>query len=934
MLYFARKWNTLSTLVAFLSLALISCEPGKSLDPTPAPGTGTTTGSISRIEVISAPAAVLPKDTAAVELSITDSATGAPQKAALLITSTQFSLLSSSSASIFKIDSVPDDGKVSFRIHSSSSGTGSITVRVTSGTVVSVKSIPIIVTEKPVPPVIKATFPEKVIAGDTTLIRFTIVDSSDEDKPLANAVVTVTSAFYTVFDTGSKDTLSTDTTGADGKAAFRILSLTSGTSGTLQVKVRTAAGITRTTTHTLEVAEDSAQDKPRKMLFTALRSSLRADGSDSTDLRVLVKDNNNNPMPGEKLRFTSTGGVVKAEAVTDAWGVALTTLRSERANKTVVVTATLVKTGATAQQSVAFDGVTITISPQKRILMKNIVNPVLFELKDGGNVPMSGDSLDIIVSGALDGVGQGGEDSIVAITDTKGQFESSVKSDKAGKVVIIARALGAKSMDTVVYTTNSLVVTANKSSINGDGLDAVTLTATLTQEDNSPIDNSELRWTTTFGTFTTSPFTSSSSAGKSTIVLRSPKGSGLAIVNVEAFRVSGGNRSLEASGTLIVPVKALKVARLELKVTPDNIPVKTGETRMIAQAYDSTNNVMTGVLVSFRMVKGAGGGDEVIDPPIDFTKAGQAEAAFKAGGVISLYRGVKLAAVALDISGGDTLIIASSDTVGLTISGPPHRISVGVNILKGENPNDGTFALPTAAVVTDVNGNLVADGTPVNFSTTPVGALYPGESWNTMIDWPYYYLGDTIWYFLPWTDYNNNKKLDPDEELSDYDDSRTKPYRGEDQDGNGVINFPPESFVDINHNGTWDSIHAEPFIAVPVYDTSSLPMFVDFNRNGVRDSVEYFNDRNGDGKCQCAGQRDASGALYEESYFSSTANHPFPGEVSVGIPRQILTLNGKATTKIQYVQSMARSVRVRITAEANGVRSHLDETLPIIKDDK
>src|SRR5690606_19448813 len=240
-----------------------------------------------------------------------------------------------------------------------------------------------------------------------------------------------------------------------------------------------------------------------------------------------------------------------------------------------------------------------------------------------------------------------------------------------------------------------------------DGTDQVTLTATLTKEDNSAIPNAELRWTTTFGTFTSTPFTTTSGDGKSTLVLKSPKGSGLALVNVEAYAVSGANRTLQASGNLNIPVKALKVARLELKVTPDNIPVKTGETRLVAQAFDSAHNVMSGVLVSFRMVKGAGGGDEVITPPIDYTKAGQAEATLKAGGVISLYRGVKLAAVALDISNGDTLIIASSDTVGLTISGPPHRISVGVNILKGENPNDGTFALPTAAVVTDVNGNLV-----------------------------------------------------------------------------------------------------------------------------------------------------------------------------------------------------------------------------------
>ena len=287
----------------------------------------------------------------------------------------------------------------------------------------------------------------------------------------------------------------------------------------------------------------------------------------------------------------------------------------------------------------------------------------------------------------------------------------------------MARALGAKSQDTVTYTNNVLSMSAAKSSINGDGVDSVSITVTLKNGSNEAISGAELRWTTTFGNFTVSPFTTTNGSGQASIVLRSPKGSGMAIVNVEAYTKNGnGSRTLLASGAQPIAVKALKVARIVLKVTPDNIPVKTGETRLIAQAFDSAGNYMAGVLVGFKMIKGAGGGDESISPPVDYTKAGTAEATFKAGGVISLYRGVKLAAVALDISGTDTMVIASSDTIGLTVSGPPHRISIGVNILKGENPNDGTFALPTAAVVTDVNGNLVADGTPVNFSNTPIAA--------------------------------------------------------------------------------------------------------------------------------------------------------------------------------------------------------------------
>ncbi len=930
---FRKMWTALILPAAlFLSLMLMHCEPGKSLDPTTKPAS-VDSSRVPKIEVVSTPVNVLPTDTGSVQISISDSANGLPLKnAAISITSTRFAILSAAGNSALMLDSVPDDGKVSFRIFSSSPGTGTISIKVTSGTKIRSLPISVLVTEKPVAPKIIESLPKKLVAKETTLVVFQILDSA-QDKPLSNAVVTLTSTLFSIFGSAAKDTVAIDTTGSDGKVHFRVLAMVPGSAGTLQVKVKTAAGLTRQVSFNLEVAEDTGTDRPRKMVFTAARSTLRADGTDSTELKALVKDDNNNPLSGEMITFTSTGGLVRGEAKSDNWGEATTILKSERVNRSVIVTATLVKTGATAQQTVAFDGITITVAPAKRILMRDNINSILFEMKDGGNVPMSGDSLEIVVKGAYKGFAQSGAESLIVVTDTRGQYKTNITCHEARDILISARALGAKSVDTVTYTNNTLTLSASKASIFGDGVDKSTITATLKDSLNNNINGAELRWTTTFGSFATSPF-SNTVAGSGSIVLKSVNGSGLATVNVEAYSKDAfGNRTLLSSGNITVPIKALKVARLDLKVTPDNIPVKIGETKLIVQAFDSSNNVMTGVLISFRLVKGAGGGDEVITPPVDYTKAGQGEATFKAGGVISLYRGVKLAAVALDISGTDTLVIASSDTVGLTISGPPHKVSVGVNILKGVNPNDGTFALPAAAVVTDVNGNLVSDGTPVNFSTTPVSAWYFGSTYHLIDVFPYYSLyGDTIWYELPWGDYNNNKKLEPDEVPADRFTSR--PARGEDIDGNGIINFPPESYTDINMNGRWDGYDAEPWVPNRWFDsTAREKLYVDFNKNGIRDSVEPFFDANRDGKCQCTGQLDTRGDLYEETYFGSSSGHPFPGEVSIGVTRQVTTVLGKAVTQIVYVQSMARRVSVRLTAEANGIRSYVDVYLPIIAGD-
>ena len=685
------------------------------------------------------------------------------------------------------------------------------------------------------------------------------------------------------------------------------------------------------------------------MSFTAMRSILKADGSDTTELRVVVKDENSNPMGNEKIAFKSTGGLVSREATTDVWGRASGILMSERVNKSVVITATLVSTGITAQQTVTFDGINIKIEASKKVVMHDSLVQITFELRDANSLPMSGDTLEIVASDADRGFGQRlplgsvqTRDSMLVAVDSRGQYKTYVTARREDSVIIEARALGARSVDTIIFTNNSLSLTASPTSITGNNRDLSTIVASLRDGVGSPIVGYELRWTTTFGTFTSTPFTLTNAGGQGSIVLKAPNGSGLATVNVQAYDKTTG--LVKASGNVTVRVKPIAVRRLVLNVTPDNIPVRVGESALMAQAYDSVDNVMSDVLIGFRLVRGAGGGDEVITPPVSYTQSGFAQSVFKAGGVISLYQGVKLAAVALDIYGTDTLIVASSDTVGLTISGPPSRVSIGSNIIQGLNPNDGTFLLPTAAVVTDVNGNLVADGTPVNFSVIPIEAhrnklsfrQFGLSSWFGCND----YFIDTVEVTgnerLPWTDYNSNSKLDNDEAASLWNPS--KPARGEDRDGDGIIRFG-EQYWDLNQNGLWDSANAEPAFNCRIWTggDSTNPAsyrdtvgFVDYDRDGKRTVQEPYNDTSKDGRCQCTGQRDNAGRLYEESYFGSPSTRPFPGFASVGIDRQRGTLSGKATTAITYVQSDALRITVRISAEANGIRNSVDVRLPII----
>ncbi len=954
------KWWTFP-LTALAASAIWFCDPGSSLNPA-APGAGN--GKVPLVSATISQATILPDtDTATVHVIVTDSATGDPLSGATVLFNTGlFTLLDATGTSPLQLDTVPAGGAFAFKLVSGNPGAGQVVITVLNGNIKRTDTVKVFVTERPVAPLVSLVYASQIKETDTAKVTVTVLDSVNA-MPLQDALVAVSSSFFKILKAGSSDTLTSDTTQSDGTLQFRVLASDSG-SGNITVHVTTAAGKQHTTNFTITVTGNPTVDRSRNMVFTVLKPTLKADGSDATQLKVVVKDANNNPMVGEKIVFTATGGLVLPQAVTDSFGTAYGTLVSERANKTVVVTATLVlpdgSSSLTAQQSVTFSGVTVSINTSKKVAMRDSVVTVTFAFLDANSSPMSGDTLDISAADVYRGFGQRlssspAVDSELVVADNRGQYQTTVTSQSAGSVIIQANGLGAQDADTIVFTNNSMTLSASKSSIVGNGQDQATLTANLVDGSGNPINSAQLKWTTTFGNFTTTPFTSTSN-GKSSIVLQSPNGSGIATVDVEAQDASG---ALIASGTITVRVTALPVHKLVLTVSPDNIAVKIGQATMTAVAYDSADNVMTGVLIGFRMIKGAGGGDEVISPPAAYTLSGVAQATFTAGGVISLYQGVKLAAVALSIAGNDTLVIASSDTLGVTVSGPPAKVSIGANINKGVNPDDGTFALPVAAVVTDINGNLVADGTPVNFGVIPIAAnILQTKNFIYTDTWPYYAFNtDTTLIPLPWTDYNNNGKLDPGEPASFYNSNN--PARGEDKDGNGVINFPPETFADLNGDGVWTQANAEPMIVHNVTDSvgrfvSAETTFVDYNHDGLRESMEPFY-RNGfiyvdsslikylpsdssyrpfipgvTPPCKCAGQTDANGNLYEITYFDSPYNHPFPGDVAVGIDKQTGTLAGKALTKITYVQTDAWIVSVRVTAESNGIRSYVD-ILPLPK---
>jgi hypothetical protein len=217
--------------------------------------------------------------------------------------------------------------------------------------------------------------------------------------------------------------------------------------------------------------------------------------------------------------------------------------------------------------------------------------------------------------------------------------------------------------------------------------------------------------------------------------------------------------------------------------------------------------MVSGSEVNFRILKGPGGG-EYIDKPLVTTQNGFAHAQMFAGSVPSQYRGCLVTAS----------IGSIADTAKLTISGEPYAITVSrpqsdtVVVENAGQMDESTFDYNVGAVVVDINGNPVANGTKVNFSAVVSGMAVHQKyfiKWKglggTMSDEVVAVCGYAA-VDIPFEDINNNFRMDENDLRLDFNDAIAS--RGDDVNGDGVCDFNPlvhDLWYDFNGNGIVDA---------------------------------------------------------------------------------------------------------------------------------
>jgi hypothetical protein len=761
---------------------------------------------------------------------------------------------------------------------------------------------------------------------DTVSVTATFTNASG--SVLSNRTIRMSRSFKTAQNADTSDTL-TRTTGSAGTCTFSFPALT--WEGIMQLNV---TGYDNSD-QGYASADTAVQFITTRVMTIRPPQPIPADGVSKGAVQVVIKNKSGNPIIGDYILFSTTAGVITARSETDDDGKAVAVLTSDRRNITATVTATLESDQSkTLTTTVLFKGVELTAAANPPSIRSNGKDSakVVISLVDAAKIPIIGERFNISKQQTTTTLSPRD-----TLTDNNGEAICMVSGTGTGQDTLVVSAAGASASVIVNYSANVLLIdTAAGQECVADSTDSTLITARYLRGDRStPIANVPVDISVTAGSLDTlfARTLTTNASGQISFYIRNPHFA----VTATIFGIARSSSEL-TTGIFNLYFKANIVKKIDIIGTPEVITTDGGRAKIDAFAFDEQGNRVKDAKISFNLVNGPSGG-EFIDPPVAITgDDGRASTYLVAGKTPSTHRQVWITA--------GSFSSVKSDTVKFTIAGPPKYINIGYNILKGKNKNDGTFELPCAAIVTDVNGNPVANGTEVTFSLKISGYV----TWRFSSQWNHdlsdtwyscYYFLDSIPVVLPFEDFNDNYRLDPGEDRNRDGIAN----RGEDINGDGIY-LPGPPFEDINGDGIRQYNFNAPVESYEYCGDNNL--FADLNRNGLYDPIEpllddeyqeLYNNLRADSAFRTGPQNAADSLRFAEllrmDSLYRVQEKAVPGgmgfdidkdlngipdpHTAVSISRTVQTTDGKALNTILYAQSDATNIEVMIWAESQGV---------------
>ncbi|MBF0431185.1 MAG: Ig-like domain-containing protein [Fibrobacteria bacterium] len=672
----------------------------------------------------------------------------------------------------------------------------------------------------------------------------------------------------------------------------------------------------------------------RKMRIYSSRSQLKADNTDQATITVILTNENNNPAAGDQVKFTSNLGIVDEYATVDSSGRATAVLRAAPVNGVCRIDAEAVGRNLSVFTEIIFSGITLKLIPEQTELKVDDDAIITAFLQDGSGNPIGGDEVVFGVSGA-DAQYENDDADYTVELDPNGQAVVRLSASVAGNVKVWASALNTSDTVTLRYSNTVLVVSAVNQSLQVGGNDSTRITATYKDGAGKAVTGAVVKFASNAGVITIASATTNGS-GEASTWLKSADFTGTATIQALAS---------DAVAKTTVDFTAGSARSILLAISPDNIGINGGKAQLTATVKDANGNMVSGQDVNFRIIKGPGGGEYIVKPVVR-SQAGIAISELNAGSLPSQYRGTEV----------EAFIGSTADTSKLTLSGPPHIITVSrpeddtVVVQDAGNMDPSTFRFNMGAVVQDINGNDVADGTEVHFSAVVTGLAVGGlkfKKWKGL-DSPedLEAVYEAFYWDIPFEDINNNNTFDPGVDLSlDWlvmntpsimYDNKLISSRGEDVDGDGVMSWNATEYdywYDFNNNGVCDvDVGEDDTITVIVAGDTTL-VYGDLNNNGRHETSELMVDVNGNDTCDIPANGDFPYAGWDVRLGWMDPIQFTENDFAVVIDVSATTIGGVAETQLTYPRQFSRRLRVTVNAESNGIRDKDGERfiLPQIK---
>ena len=462
----------------------------------------------------------------------------------------------------------------------------------------------------------------------------------------------------------------------------------------------------------------SASTGPAAATIQLLASSTQmpSSGATTVDLTAIVLSATKQTISGKTVAF-STGtdtsafiNNISASGVSDANGVvtAKLNLGSNKANRTIPISATVTADSAITTNSVDVTGTTMTISGSSSLAF-GASTTLTFSLKDSAGTALQGMTVTI--------ASQNGNTVAQASTtsNSSGQVTAVLTATKTGNDTITATAAGASATQTLTvssasfaFTTPTLVAPATTIDI---PLNTATAVSINWKNAGVAVAGSAVSFAASRGTITGSPVNTNASGDTPGITISS---------------ATAGPAIISASGPLGTPAATLDVvfvattaSSAAVQAIPGTVQVTTGSasqtnnsSSISVQVRDAANNLVKNANVSFSLADSSGGRLTAQSGTTDIS--GSASVAYVAGGTSSAQNGVTITATVNSINGVAIAPVVANTT--LTVAGQSLLVRLGTdNTVGGATPlNTKTYV----AVVTDAAGNPSV-GTKVNFVLRP-----------------------------------------------------------------------------------------------------------------------------------------------------------------------------------------------------------------------